>query len=68
MEEEEVTRSKKSSVFLNLIFSHKCQVSHHLEAKVYSGNITPPHPPLAATSTGGSGGEEVVYKDIPGGQ
>ena len=31
-----------------------------------SGNITPPHPPLAATSTGGGGGEEVVYEVIPG--
>ena len=33
-----------------------------------SGNITPPHLPLAATSTGGGGSEEVVYEDILGGQ
>ena len=32
------------------------------------GNITPPHAPLAATSTGGGAGEEVVYEVIPGGQ
>ena len=34
VEEEEVTRSMKLSVFLNLIFPHKCQVSHHLEKEV----------------------------------
>ena len=32
------------------------------------GNITPPHLPVAATSTGGGGGDEVVYEVIPGGQ
>ena len=30
------------------------------------GNITPSHLPLAATSAGGGGGDEVVYEDIPG--
>ena len=29
-----VTRSMKSSVFLILIFPHKCQVSYHLEEEV----------------------------------
>ena len=32
------------------------------------GNITPPHSPLAATSTGEGGGEEVVYEVMKGGQ